>query len=68
MRSHKEEVERLLTAHVCDLIDGDRPRAVKIARQLAFLLEGAITRAGLEGNSALVIEARSMASDMLETL
>lgn len=68
VRLHKEEVERLLADHLSELIGGDRLRATKIARQLAFLLEGAITRAGLEGNSTLVIEARAMASDLLETL
>lgn len=68
VREHKEEVERLLTDHLADMLGNDRTRALKVARQLAFLLEGAITRAGLEGNSALVIEARSMASDLLETL
>jgi AcrR family transcriptional regulator len=68
VRVHKEEVERLLADHLAELIGSGRPRAIKIARQLAFLLEGAITRAGLEGNSGLVIEARAMASDLLETL
>lgn len=68
VRAHKEEVERLLTDHLADILGNDRTRALKMARQLAFLLEGAITRAGLEGNSALVIEARSMASELLETL
>jgi hypothetical protein len=68
VRLHKEEVERLLADHLSEVIGGDRPRATKIARQLAFILEGAITRAGLEGNSTLVIEARAMASDLLETL
>lgn len=67
VRRHKEEVEALLTAHLSELLADDTARAARLARQFAFLLEGAMARAGLEGSSALVLNARAMASDMLET-
>lgn len=66
VRHHKEEVEAILLAHVLEVVGGDTERARTLARQMAFLLEGAITRAGLEGNSDLVVEARSMALGMLD--
>jgi len=68
VRRHKEEVEGLLATHLSELLNGDTARAKALARQLAFLLEGAISRAGLEGNSTLVLEARSMTSNLLDTL
>lgn len=68
VRRHKEEVEGLIATHLTELLNGDAERAKILARQLAFLLEGAISRAGLEGNSALVLEARTITSDMLDRL
>lgn len=68
VRRHKEEVEGLIATHLTELLNNDVQRAKTMARQLAFLLEGAITRAGLEGNSALVLEARAITSDMLDRL
>ncbi|WP_306317432.1 MULTISPECIES: TetR/AcrR family transcriptional regulator [unclassified Streptomyces] len=43
-------------------------RARATAEHLAFLLEGAMVRAGLEGGSARVRQARVLATDLLETL
>lgn len=68
VRRHKEEVEALFLAPLLELLPDDAERATRLARQLSFLLEGAIMRAGLEGNSACVVEAREIASDMLVTL
>lgn len=68
VRRHKEEVEGLLLAALSELLVDDAARAARLARQLSFLLEGAIMRAGLEGNSACVVEAREIASDMLVAL
>jgi AcrR family transcriptional regulator len=68
VRLHKEEVEGLIATHLTELLNGDAARAKALARQLAFLLEGAISRAGLEGNSDLVLQARAITSDMLDTL
>ncbi|HFZ2534618.1 TPA: TetR/AcrR family transcriptional regulator [Pseudomonas aeruginosa] len=68
VRSHKEEVEGLLNKHLAELIPGELERAAQIARHLAFLLEGAIVRAGLEGNSDCVIQAKRMAASILEAV
>lgn len=68
VRRHKEEVEALLYAPLSDLLPGDPARAGRLARHLSFLLEGAMSRAGLEGSSAQLLEARAMASDLLEAL
>ncbi len=68
VRHHKQEVESLLAVPLTELLPHDPARAARLARQLSFLLEGAIARAGLEGTSALVHEARAMASDLLDAL
>ncbi|TDC42595.1 TetR/AcrR family transcriptional regulator [Actinomadura sp. KC345] len=68
VRRHKEEVESLLAGHLDELLP-DRPeRAQAVAEQLAFLLEGAMARAGLEGTGTRLEHARAMAADMLERL
>src|SRR5690606_34124670 len=54
VRAHKEEVEALLNKHLTELMPSDMERSTRLARHLAFLLEGAIVRAGLEGNSDCV--------------
>jgi len=66
VRAHKEEVQALLNKHLAELMPGDAERAAQLARHLAFLFEGAIVRAGLEGNSDCVIQAKHMAASMLE--
>lgn len=68
VRRHKEEIEALLAAPLTDMLPDDPARAARTARHLAFLLEGAIMRAGLEGDSGCVLEARAIASAMLEAL
>ena len=65
MRRHKEEVEALLAAPLVGLAAGDDARAARLARRLAFLLEGAMARAGLEGQSTLMHDARAMAEEMI---
>jgi len=61
VRQHKEEVAALLAAHVSELTGLPAGRVVSLADQLAFLLEGAMVRAGLEGNSQLLHRARDLA-------
>ncbi|MGC0055623.1 TetR/AcrR family transcriptional regulator [Brucella pituitosa] len=68
VKHHKREVEALLAAHLTELLPHNPARATALAKHMAFLLEGAMSRAGLEGNSGCVSEARAMASDMLELL
>ncbi|MFB7330927.1 TetR/AcrR family transcriptional regulator [Streptomyces adustus] len=68
VRAHKEEVEQLLADHLERLLP-DRPDDARAAaEQLSFLLEGAMARAGLEGDGERVRHARSMAAAMLERL
>ncbi|WP_138469211.1 TetR/AcrR family transcriptional regulator [Poseidonocella sp. HB161398] len=68
VRAHKEEVEAILCRELALLLPDDPGRAAPLALQLAFLLEGAITRAGLDGSGACIAAARAMAEDLLETL
>nr|WP_183830128.1 TetR/AcrR family transcriptional regulator [Rhizobium cellulosilyticum] len=68
VRQHKEQVESILAKHLSALVPDDADRVTSLAAHIAFLLEGAMARAGLEGNSARVLSARAMASDMLRTL
>ncbi|MFI7358929.1 TetR/AcrR family transcriptional regulator [Streptomyces avidinii] len=68
VRAHKEEVERLIADHLEQLLPGRPGEARATAEHLSFLLEGAIARAGLEGNGERVQHARSMAAALLERL
>jgi len=68
VRRHKEEVEAILSGELAQLLPGDPARVAELAAHLAFLLEGAMTRAGLEGGSARMVQARAMAAAMLEAL
>ncbi|MFI5963254.1 TetR/AcrR family transcriptional regulator [Streptomyces asoensis] len=68
VRAHKEEVERLLAAHVEELLPGRPDEARTLAEHLALLLEGAMARAGLEGDGERVRHARSMAVTLLDRL
>ena len=68
VRAHKEEVERLIGGHLRELLP-DRPdEARATAEHLAFLLEGAMARAGLEGDGERLRHARSMAATLLDRL
>ena len=68
VRAHKEEVERLLAGHL-EALRPDRPgEARAMAEHLAFLLEGAVARAGLEGDAVRLRHARQIASGLLDTL
>lgn len=66
VRGHKEQVEALLASHLEALLGDNAGRATQLARHLAFLLEGAMARAGLEGGSECLHQARAMAAAMLE--
>ncbi|MFR9730652.1 TetR/AcrR family transcriptional regulator [Saccharopolyspora sp. MS10] len=68
VRRHKEEVERLIAGHTAAL-SPERPDAARAAAEhLAFLLEGAMTRAGLEGDSTRLRHARALAVGLLDQL
>jgi AcrR family transcriptional regulator len=68
VRQHKEEVEGLLRRHVAELLPQQDAEAGRVARHLAFLLEGSMARAGLEGEDRCLREARLIAVRMLEGL
>lgn len=68
VRKHKEQVESLLAQHLALLCGGDTARASQLAKHFSFLLEGAMSRAGLEGRSDCVQQATEMASLMMDGL
>jgi len=61
VREHKEEVEALLAGH----LEALALQTAVTAQDLAFLLEGAISRAGLEGTPELLVCARDRAAELL---
>ncbi|MDO5648746.1 TetR/AcrR family transcriptional regulator [Paracoccus sp. (in: a-proteobacteria)] len=65
VRAHKEQVQSLLRDPLVEL---NPTRADATAQHLAFLLEGAITRAGLERSSRCVADARVMAETLIRGL
>lgn len=68
VRRHKEQVESLLAQHLTELLPDDPDRVASLAAHFAFLLEGAMVRAGLEGTGARVIAAQGIVRDMLKGL
>ncbi|MFI1838982.1 TetR/AcrR family transcriptional regulator [Streptomyces olivaceoviridis] len=68
VRTHKEEVERLIAGHVEELLPERPDEARATAEHLAFLLEGAMARAGLEGDGDRLRHARAMAATLLDRL
>jgi AcrR family transcriptional regulator len=65
VRGHKEEVEAIVADHLRALLPADRDRAAGLAEHLAFLLEGAMSRAGLEGDDTRIRHARRLAAELL---
>ncbi|SOD64321.1 transcriptional regulator, TetR family [Streptomyces zhaozhouensis] len=68
VRRHKEAVEDLIAGHVAALLPEHPDTARTTAEHLAFLLEGAMARAGLEGDGDRLRHARAMAADLLNRL
>jgi AcrR family transcriptional regulator len=66
VRGHKEEVEALLAAHLAELDGLPAERVADLAEQLSFLLEGAMARAGLEGDSRRLLRVREMALQLVD--
>lgn len=65
VRKHKEQVENILHAHLTELVPPEE--AAPLAEHLSFTLEGAMSRAGLEGHSARLKRAKTLAETMLDT-
>jgi AcrR family transcriptional regulator len=61
VRRHKEEVERLLATHLAEVDALPTERVADLAEELSFLLEGAMARAGLEGDSRRLHRVRELA-------
>jgi AcrR family transcriptional regulator len=68
VRQHKEEVEALLLKHLAELQPELGETAGAVARHLAFVLEGSMARAGLEGGDRCLRDARMIAARMLAEL
>lgn len=66
VRRHKEEVESILTEHLSKFAPAGTAAAT--AEHLSFLLEGAMSRAGLEGRSDRLARARELAASLLAAL
>jgi AcrR family transcriptional regulator len=65
VRHHKEEVEQFLIDALC--MNAPRQKAEEaqsLATQLSFILEGAVTRAGLEGSIDRLLQARTMIAEL----
>ncbi|MGY3677712.1 TetR/AcrR family transcriptional regulator [Streptomyces sp. TE33382] len=68
VRRHKEEVESLLAGHLDELLPERPEDARAMAEHLAYLLEGATARAGLDGAGTRLERARRMAADLMDRL
>jgi AcrR family transcriptional regulator len=66
VRRHKEQVEELLAEHLSALTDAATAR--RLAEHFSFLLEGAMSRAGLEGEPTRLHRARAIAAGLLADL
>ena len=66
VRRHKEQVEELLVEHLSSLTDAAAAR--RLAEHFSFLLEGAMARAGLEGDPQRLVHARAIAAELLTGL
>ena len=64
VRRHKEQVEAIVAGHL-QRLGGDDMDATATAVHLSFLLEGAMSRAGLEGTSHRLVQARTIAGRLL---
>lgn len=63
VRLHKEQVEQILAEGLAELTDADG--AQELAEHFSYLLEGAVARAGLEGDPVRLERARGIAASML---
>lgn len=66
VNKHKQEVEQLFVLHLNDYLTGDHQQAELLAKHFSFLLEGAMARAGLEGNSNCLWQAQNIAISILQ--
>lgn len=62
----KDEAERLFRHYLGEMRPGDEARIAETAEHLSYLLEGAMARAGLDGNDERLKSARRIAASLLE--
>ncbi|WP_331371405.1 TetR/AcrR family transcriptional regulator [Sinorhizobium chiapasense] len=62
----KQEVERLFREHLLEMQPAAGTAVDETAQHLSFLLEGAMSRAGLDGHDARLKTARKIAISVLE--
>lgn len=60
--AHKQQVEDILRGHLLQL---DQARAGQLAEHISYLLEGTMSRAGLESSSKRLFRAREMIAALL---
>lgn len=66
VRRHKEQVQQLLAGHLATVEALPPGRIDDLALELSLVLEGAMSRAGLEGRSDLLLRARTLALLLLD--
>lgn len=66
VRRHKEQVEEILADHLRALTDEEQ--AACLAEHCSFLLEGAMSRAGMEGGPERLLRARKIAAELVGAL
>lgn len=66
VRRHKEQVEQILLAQLSRVTTPDD--AARLAEHFSFLLEGAMARAGLEGTSRRLEQAKRLAAGLIDDL
>ncbi len=66
VRRHKEEVEALLADRLAEVDGLPAGRIGDLAEELSFLLEGAMARAGLEGDSRRLHRVRKLALQLVD--
>ena len=67
VREHKEQVELILWEHLFATTN-DTDKATLFARHFSFLLEGSMSRAGLEGRSDCLDQACQIAKNIMVAL
>jgi len=68
VKNHKDEVEAILQKHLLEFPSMTQEKSKSVAEHLSFLLEGAMARAGLEGNSEKINHSKKIATHVLENL
>lgn len=66
--AQKAEVESLFAAYLAELLPKDDPAIAETAEHLSYLLEGAMSRAGLDGHDGRLASARRIAVHLLDRL